>query len=239
MGNRTLSFRLVFRALFLDGDAYAALRDDDNPFVEGLCLIVVVGVATAMLALVGQLLAWAATPNLAAVKEIVLQNLQRMSWWPFVAGNPTALAQFQQWYNTSWQVVPALLGAPSPATAALNLVTWPVGMLLSWLVYGVLAHLFARLLRGTGSLNQTLGVTALATTPLLLRGLHVVPFLALGGVLSTWQLLCRYKALRTTHKLTWGRAFWATLLPFLVYLIFWLALGAIASAFIGAAMAGR
>ncbi len=239
MGHRTLSLKLVLRALFLDGNAYAELRDDDNPFVEGLFLIVIIGVVTAMLALIGQLLAWASTPNLNAIKEIVLQNLQHMSWWSFMAGNPAALAQFQRWYDVGWQVVPALFGAPSPTTAALNIVTWPAGMLLSWLVYGVLAHVFARLLRGTGSLGQTLGVTALATTPLLLRGLHVVPFLVLGGVLNTWQLICRYKALRTTHNLTWGRAFWATLLPFLVYLLFWLVLGIVASTLINALAAGR
>ncbi len=239
MGHRTLSLNLVLRALFLDSNAYAELRDDDNPFVEGLFLIVLIGVITAMLALIGQLLAWASTPNLNAIKEIVLQNMQRMSWWSFMAGNPAALAQFQQWYDLGWQIFPALFGAPSPASAAFNIIAWPVGMLLSWLLYGVLAYGFARLLRGTGSLNQTLGVTALAWTPFLLRGLTLIPFLVIGGVLNTWQLICRYKAIRTAHQLTWGRAFWATLLPFLVYLLLWVVLGVVASAIIGAMTAGR
>ncbi len=35
MGHRTLSLALIWRALFLDADAYEDLRDDDNPFVEG------------------------------------------------------------------------------------------------------------------------------------------------------------------------------------------------------------
>jgi hypothetical protein len=94
MGHRTLSLNLVLRALFLDDDAYARLRDDDNPFVEGLFLIVIIGVATAVLALIGQLLAWASIPNMSAIKEIVLQNLQRMSWWPLMAASPGALEQF-------------------------------------------------------------------------------------------------------------------------------------------------
>ena len=63
MGHRTLSLGLVLRALFLDSDAYAELRDDDNPFVEGLFLLVIIGILTALLNLIGQLLAWASTPR--------------------------------------------------------------------------------------------------------------------------------------------------------------------------------
>ena len=68
MGNRTLSPGLVLRALFLDSEAYAEFRDDDNPFIEGLFLLVIIGVLTALLAMIGQLLAWASTPNLARSK---------------------------------------------------------------------------------------------------------------------------------------------------------------------------
>jgi hypothetical protein len=37
-----------------------------------------------------------------------------------------------------------------------------------------------------------------------------------GGVVGTWVLICRYVALKQAHRLTWGRAFWATVLPILV-----------------------
>jgi hypothetical protein len=238
MGNRTLSLSLVLRALALDSDAYDELRRDDNPFVEGLFFIVLVGAFTALLSLVGQLIAWAGTPDMTAIKDIVLQTYQQAPWWASIQGNPEALRQFQQFWDIAWQAFPALFGAPNPGSAALNIIGWPLGMLLSWLFYGVLAHLFARLLRGAGSLGQTLGLTALSFAPLLLRGLGFIPYLTLGAVLSTWQLLCRFKALRSAHELSWGRAFWATLLPFAVYLIFWLLLTGVGVAAI-AALAGR
>jgi hypothetical protein len=38
----------------------------------------------------------------------------------------------------------------------------------------------------------------------------------MGGVLSTWQLLSRYKAVRSAHQLPWGSAIGATLLPYLL-----------------------
>ena len=238
MGHRTLSFNLVLRALFLDSDAYAELRDDHNPFLEGLFLLTIIGALTALLALIGQLLAWASTPSLAAIKDTVFRDLQLMPWWAQMSPLPGFAEQFRQWYDRGWQVLPALFGAPNPGGAAANILLWPLGILLSWLVYGLLAHLFARILGGGGRLNQTLGVSALAFTPLLLRGLDFIPFLVIGSVMNTWQLICRYKALRVTHRLTWGRAFWATLLPFVVYLLFWLIVGGIAAAIIATGQAG-
>ncbi len=63
MGHRTLSLALVFRALFLDSEAFDELRDDDNPFVEGLFLLALIGLIAAALALVGQLPAWGSMPR--------------------------------------------------------------------------------------------------------------------------------------------------------------------------------
>jgi hypothetical protein len=81
MGHRTLSLGLVFRALFLDSAAYDELRDDDNPFVEGLFLVVIIGIVTALLNLIGQFLAWAGTPSMSAIKDAVWQAFPQMQWW--------------------------------------------------------------------------------------------------------------------------------------------------------------
>ena len=94
--------------------------------------------------------------------------------------------------------------------------------MLSWLVYSLLAHGFSRLLGGQGRLRGTLGTVALSFTPFLIHGLGIVPFIVFGGVLNTWQLILRYKAVRSAHELSWGRSVAATLLPFLVYMLFWL-----------------
>jgi hypothetical protein len=238
MGHRTLSLRLVLAALFLDGDAYDHLRDDDNPFIEGLFLVVAIGVGTALLAFVGRLLTWASSPPLEAIKQAVWTGLQQMSWWPGMAASPAALAAFQRNWDLGWQIFPRLFGAPDPAGAALNILIWPIAGVVGWLIYGALSHLFARWLGGSGSFNQTLGVTALAYTPCLLRGLGVVPFLVIGGVVSTWQLICRYKAVRSVHRLSWGRSFWATVLPLAAYALVWIVVSAIVAIAI-AAIVGR
>jgi hypothetical protein len=239
MGHRTLSLALVLRALFLDADAYEEIRDDDNPFVEGLFLVTVVTALAALLNLIGVLLAWATMPRMSALSAVVLSLLQQQSWWPGVADNPAALAAFRQWWDLTWRFIPGLFGAPDPATAALNIIVWPFTAILSWLIYGSLAYLFGRWLGGRGTLNQTLGVTALAWTPWLFVGLQAIPFLVIGGFVNTWQLILRYRAVRTAHLLPWARAFWATLLPFVAYLLLWLLIAVIAGAVIAAFSAGR
>lgn len=240
MGHRTLSVGLVLRALFLDSDAYNQLRDDDNPFMEGLFLVVIIGVMTALLNLIGQLLAWAGTPAMSAIKDAVWQSFPSMPWWSQMSGNAVFMEQFKKYFDLGWQFFPRLFGAPDPGSAALNIILWPLMGVFNWLIYGILAHLFARMLGGSAQLGQTLGTLSLSMTPLLLRGLGFVPYFTMGAVVNTWQLICRYKALRSAQKLSWGRAFWATLLPFVVYLVVWIIVGVIAALSIAAiASAGR
>ena len=87
-------------------------------------------------------------------------------------------------------------------------------------------------------LRGTLGVVALSFMPFLIRGLGFLPFIVFGGVLNTWQLILRYKALRSAHGLSWGRALAATLLPYLAYLLVWLLLGGLLALVMGLAIGG-
>ena len=121
---------------------------------------------------------------------------------------------------------------------ALNIVLFPVGMILLWLVWGVVAHLAARLLGGKGTLSQTLGATALAEAPQLLSLVTVIPFVVVGGVIGTWQMICRYTALKTVHGLSWQRAVVATLLPAIVFGILIAVLGFVFSTLIVGLVAG-
>jgi hypothetical protein len=202
----------LWDALFLQRRAYQAMADDDNPFVEGLFVLVVVGVLVALAGIVGTTLEWASSPNLNAIQEVVLRNLQGMPWWSQMeqAGGAEATQMFQQIWDMNWQIVSVL--TPSPASSLAGIVTVPLGLIFGWLLFGVIAHALARLFGGTATLSQTLGVTALAAAPQLVSLVTVIPFAVVAGV-GTWTLLCRYMALRTAHDLSWPRAVWATILP--------------------------
>lgn len=209
----TKPFGLLWDALFLQREAYARMRDDDNPFVEGLFVLVVLGVTLGLVGIVGATLEWASTPDIGAIRDAILPNLQQMPWWQFVEQDPQVQATWYQIWNGIWDASAAV--APSPASSLLGIITKPLALIAGWLTYGLLAFLFARLLGGVGTLNQTLGATALAAAPQLLNLLTVLPFVAVAG-LGAWTLLCNYMALRTVHGLSWGRSVAAALLPSVV-----------------------
>jgi hypothetical protein len=207
---------LVAGGLFLRPRAYEDMRQVRNPFLQGLLIVAVIGLIVALAALVGTLLEWAASPDMAAVQDTVYAGLTRMPWYRQQLGlMPGFAAEFKRWYDLGWTFARSVF-APNPGSAAANIILAPLGLVVGWLVYGLLAHLFARLLRGEAQLGQTLGCTALAVAPYLLKVAEVLPFLAVGGVVGTWTLISRYLALKQAHRLTWGRAFWATVLPLLV-----------------------
>ncbi len=218
---------LVAGALFLRTDAYEEMREARSPFLTGLIIIVVVGVIIALAALVGTALEWASTPNLADMQEVVYEGIIQMPWYQETLQMvPDYDQMFRQWYDLGW-TIGLTFGDSSPGSALGNVVLTPLGLIIGWLVYGLLAHLFARLLKGEATLSQTLGCTALAVAPQLLNLTELVPYVTVGGVVATWTLICRYLALKQAHRLTWGRAFWATVLPLLTLLALGLILAAL------------
>ncbi len=211
------TLRLGWNALLLKGEAYEEMRIDPNPVVKGLILIVVVGVAIALLGLVGDVLEWASTPNLNEIKDTVLFYMTRMPWWEEASRDPNFTRFFDQMWNWNWNVGTML--SPSPGGAAINIVLTPLALVIRWLIYGLLAYVFARWFGGTGDLSDTLGVLALAVAPQALNVLRILPFVQLGSLVSIWGILCAYVGLKTAHRLYWHRAAWATLLPFILVIV--------------------
>jgi hypothetical protein len=212
------SLRLGWDALLFKDEAYEKMRTTDDPVIKGLILIVVVGLVIALLAIIGTALEVASTPNLAEMQATIFDYIQQMPWWRELAREaPGFRVEFENWYNWGWDLFPGMFGASSIAGAALNVITTPLGLVIRWLIYGLLAFLFARWLGGTADLSETLGVLALAVAPQALHVLELLPFVQVGSVVSIWGLLIAYLGLKTTHKLSWGRAVWATLLPYLLF----------------------
>lgn len=229
--------QLGWDALLLKRDAYERMRDVANPVVKGLVLIVVVGAAIALLGFVGDVLEWATMPDLMTMKDTVLEHLTRMPWWDLAAEDPQFQKIFTQWYDFGWDMAQAFV-QPNVGWAAASIILTPLGLLIRWLIYGLLAYLFARLLGGGGDFSQTLGVLALAVAPQALNVLGLFPYVELGSVVAVWGLLCAYVGLKTAHDLPWHRAAWATLLPFILVIVI-AGLGAcLGSAILAAAVRG-
>jgi hypothetical protein len=226
--------RLVWEALFLSEEPYTEIRESPNPTLRGLGLVVLVAVAVALAGLVGTALEWATTPDMDDIQQVVLEGLQQMPWYEELQHEPEFVEEFQRWYELGWRIFPQVF-APNIARAASNIILLPLGLTLTWALYGLVAHLFARLLGGQGGLDQMLGCTALAVAPQLLNLATFLPYVVVGGVVGTWTILCRYVALKTCHRLTWGRALAATLLPYVALAVVvssFACLGAVAAALI-------
>lgn len=214
---RTL--RLCPGALLLQDEAYEAMRELSSPFLNGLVLILIVGAAVSAVAIAGETLEWATTPDLGAIRDVVLQGLQQMDWYREASrSSPDFEFTFRQQYEMGWRIFPYLFGAPNPVGAAVRVITTPLWLGVSWLAFGFLGYLFARVLGGQASLDQTLGCTALAVAPQLLGLARILPYVEIGGAITIWTLICNYLALRNAHRLGSARAVWATLLPFVLLL---------------------
>lgn len=217
--NGSSTFRQAIDALLLRDSAYRSMRDSPNPFVRGLILVVGVGLVVALVGIVGALLTHFTSPDLGAIQQAVYEGLLNMPWMQQIP--PSERQQFQeifrQQYNFGWQI--ARMFAPSVTSAFVNVFLNPIGLVIGWLVYGVLAFFAARVLGGKGRLDQTYGTTALAVAPRMLGVVTVVPYVQVAG-LGTWALICNYLALKNTHELSPWRAFWATVIPFIVLILF-------------------
>jgi hypothetical protein len=217
----TQSIGLLWHALFLDRQAYATLRDEESPVSRGLIILLILGLAIALAGIIGTTLEWATSPSLNDLKDAIWELNQQAPWWENIESEPQALAMFEQIWNQIWDFMGLVI--PSPVSSLSGLITKPLNLIVSWLIFGLLAHLFARLLGGSGKLDQTLGALALASAPQLLLLLTTLPYIVIAGI-GTWTLICRYMAVRVTHNLSWTRTLWAVFLPvivlgFLVFLV--------------------
>jgi hypothetical protein len=217
MDGITDSLRLGWDALLLKEKAYERMGVAANPVVKGLILIVVVGMIIALAAFVGDVLEWASTPDLDEVKDTVYYHMIQMPWWQeAIKADPAFPEYFERWYDWGWNL--AKMFSPSPGSAAVSIILTPLGLIFRWLIYGLLAYLFARWLGGKADLSETLGVLALAVAPQALNLLTLLPYVQMGNLVSIWGILCAYVGLKTVHGLSWSRAMWATLLPFILAL---------------------
>ncbi len=232
------TLRLGWSALLFQEDAYEEMGTADNPIVKGVVLIVVVGLVIALLNLVGTGLELASTPDLGQIRDTVRYYILQMPFWEDVLQDaPDAIEVFEEWYERGWESFPGAFSA-NMGCAATEIILTPLGLVLRWLIYGLLAYLFARWFGGTADLSETLGVLALAVAPQVLNVLGLLPFVEIGNVVGIWGILCAYVGLKTAHGLSWPRAAWAALLPFILAVVMLIVAGCMGTAIFAALVRG-
>ncbi len=202
---------LVGKALVLEGEPFITMVDDDDPWLEGLFLVVVLGLLIGTAKFVGGLLLTISLPP----SDVMLETLA-LTWRQIAdplnlgAGGETVEAFLRQ----QWNLAALLLGYGGGWARLLVFIVVPTFFIAQWLLYGLIGHGIARVLGGSASLNETLGATALVVAPQILLVFEIVPFATVSGVLiGVWSLLIAYRALQIAHDLPWQKAAWAALLP--------------------------
>jgi hypothetical protein len=202
------------------------MRDLENPFSQGLGLVAIISVLVALIALVGivsDLVEGATLYNGEQVKTIVKEGLTRMPWYEAMSEDPVFVREFEQQFEMQWQQNAYRFGPFRFSEVLVGGITGAIfgglGVFIGWLVYALLAHAFAQMLGGQGTLQQIFGCTALAVSPQVLNLVGLLPFVQVGGIVGTWMLACNYVAVKTVYRLSWGRALGATVLSQIVFAI--------------------
>ena len=193
--------RFIGQALLLEPDPFVEMVDDDNPWIEGLFLCVSIGALIAVAKVVGGLLLTASLPSSEALLNMALLVLRQSE------ANGETLYEIERALRGVWPFILAYSGYDSGAYRLLTLAIAPLGLIVQWLLFGLVGHLLARAAGGQGTLSQTLGAMALSTAPRLLYLLAVVPFVSVASVLiHVWGILIAYRGLEVAHELTPGPA---------------------------------
>jgi hypothetical protein len=196
---------MMGKALVFESEPFITMVEDDNPWVEGLFMVIVVGVAVGLARVIGGLLLTAVLPPPDALLEALLHAWRQLDLLFASAGglSPAGEATIRQ----AWALGTGLIGYGGGWFRLGWLVLIPVALLVRWLLFGLIGHGVARALGGTGKLNQTLGATALVAAPHLLLLLTVVPFVSVSGLLlSVWGIVIVYRAVEVAHDLPWTKA---------------------------------
>ena len=199
------------KALVLDAEPFIDMVDDDNPWVEGLFMVVLLGLAVGTARLIGGLLGTLSLPPSAAIWGTLVQAWGQLTiQFPFLP----QLGADDSLLRGLWETYLITSGYGGGWARLLVLIAAPAALLAAWLSYGIIGYFVARAAGGNGTLNETLGACALTAAPFALLLFTVIPFVSISSLLlRVWAHLIAYRGLQVAHNLPWRTAAWVSLAP--------------------------
>ncbi len=219
--NETLT--LMRGALMLDTKTLTDLKASPDVFRKGIMVLLgvglTVGIVTGLVAMI-QALMTDPLKEVDAVRSAMQQYA--VQFMP-----PAAYQEFSQNFEMGLNIGRRIVTEtkaplPRPVTVIFQqvgaIISYPFGWLGSLLFYGVLVHIFAKLLGGKGTIAQMYGVTSLTVVPHLLDALGWVPCLGavLGLVGWAWGVGVYVKGTSIAQEMSIGKGILAALMPILL-----------------------
>jgi lysylphosphatidylglycerol synthetase-like protein (DUF2156 family) len=212
--------KLAWRSTWLDERVYNAVYHDSRPLRRGIMALAAALAIAAIARLVGTGLGIMTSPQIDVLQDQILNALSGTAYFQSLTSqSPDFATQFAAGYTALWELIRLLGGYPSYSGLAGAL----IGLLFtfsSWLTYATLAFVVGRWLGAEASYGRTLGVFALAYTPVMLTVVEAVP-----GAYVAWSLIfllilvAKFLAAREVFQLGPGGGLAAILLPYLLGLI--------------------
>jgi hypothetical protein len=221
---------MMGKALVFEAEPFITMVEDDNPWVEGLFMVTVLGAILGLARLIGSLLLTAVLPPSDAFLEAILHAWQQINL--LFAGAGGLSPSGEDTIRQAWSLGTHLFGYGGGWLRVAWLIIIPAVLLIQWLLFGLISHGVASALGGRGKLNQTLGATSLVVAPHILMLLVVVPFVSVSCVLLTvWGVAIVYRAVEVAHDLPWTKAAAVAVTTSALLFLLALALGGLVSVF--------
>ncbi|MCB0045533.1 MAG: YIP1 family protein [Caldilineaceae bacterium] len=196
---------LLGKALMLDADPHVVLQDDDQPWVEGLVITVLVGALAGLAQLIGGWLLNLTMPPAALTLSALLDSIGATL-------GPAVQAESEPAVRLLWGWVGLITGYGGGWGRLLIVAGMPLLLVVQWAFFGFIGYGVASYLGGKGSLSQTLGAVGLMVAPQVLLFFRIIPFVSVSGLLlAVWSLLIAYRAIEVVHELPWRKAVISTL----------------------------
>ncbi|MFQ6088356.1 MAG: Yip1 family protein [Candidatus Methanofastidiosia archaeon] len=215
------NLRVCRRALFLDDSIFEEMKIDESPVKKGLIFILVIGLTVGIANFIGNSIEYSLEPTFEEVESIwkePLREQQKNAPW-YRELPPKVKAEWDFYYDRGWEIVKAIVSFinPNPMSAFFGIFAGLLWFLFSWIFYGVLVHISAKLFGGVGTLSKTLGFAALGVSPHILKVVGILPYAASAGIIF-WVLLIYIKGMKKAHEFDLSRAIISVLLPLLTVL---------------------
>ena len=214
--------------MLFDDNIFKGLKESPDVFRKGFIFLLVVGLlaggANSLVNLVQGLITNPAaqmTQDLAEMESTMKQFMPQGG-----ADTEVMLANIRAGFQVG-QRIETETSAPLPRFFELLFqqvgaaVSYPLAWIGSLMLYGALAHIFAKLMGGKAKIAQMYGLTCLATAPQLITALNFIPCLGslLWLIATVWGWFIYIKAVIVAQDLTVEKGVTAALLPAVLFFV--------------------
>lgn len=215
------AYKLAWKAMLFQEDAYTPIRESAKPFRKGFGVILVILLTVCVSYLIGVLLNFLTLPRIDLVQEVLYDLITGLGLYQqAVANSPGIGALFEAGYGLIWQAVRIVGGFPSWLGAIIALFNILILGILNWLGYGLLVHMIAGWLGGKSPKGPFFGALALAYAPVLITVANLFPGLTVpANLVFLWTLVTCYQVIKSTYNFSWARSAIVTILPYPVAVI--------------------